>query len=268
MTNKEIFLGMLSNQEKLNNTAYDTKWLEFGTSKKFDYSLAAIQELAEFNDSYGYSWWSKNFKQDLSNCKVELVDVLHFVLSQAMIVAAPSATYETLMVEVSASDMVAGYGQSTWYLISAKNTSPEASTLYLSKKLMHLLCSSTFDVQSMWSTFFALSSSIGMEVPELNARYMAKSALNAFRQQKGYRIGIVEYGNHADVAAGKYLKLWDGAKEDNAFVAEWLDSFDNSWPSTEEIRNFIEQTYQEKLAKMPKPKLSLVSVEENAGSEP
>jgi hypothetical protein len=98
-----------------------------------------------------------------------------------------------------------------------------------------------------------------MQVEELNARYMAKSCLNAFRQQKGYRTGIVEYGNHDDVAAGKYLKLWDGAKEDNAFVAEWLDSFTSAWPSTEEIRNFITQTYQEKLARMPKPKLSLVS---------
>lgn len=259
MTTQEIFLGMLHNQETLNTTAYDSKWLEFGASKKFDYSLAAVQELAEFNDSYGYSWWSKNFKQDLSNCKVELVDVLHFILSQALVVVFPRTDTILTTITLCADHMEMGHDESHWYEASARNASQANVTLHLSKKLMHHLCSSAESLPGMWATFFALCHSIGMEVEELNARYMAKSALNAFRQQNGYRTGIVEYGNHDDVAAGKYLKLWDGAKEDNAFVAEWLDSFDKSWPSTDEIRNFIEQTYQEKLARMPKPKLSLVA---------
>ena len=53
-----------------------------------DLSLAMSQELSEFCDTLNWKWWSKEFKNhrvnavmDRQNAKVELVDMMHFLVS-------------------------------------------------------------------------------------------------------------------------------------------------------------------------------------------
>jgi dimeric dUTPase (all-alpha-NTP-PPase superfamily) len=49
------------------------------------FALALAQENAELIDSVPWKWWSKHQKFDLQNARVEVVDMLHFLVSLAQV---------------------------------------------------------------------------------------------------------------------------------------------------------------------------------------
>ena len=55
-----------------------TKWI-------LNYTRAMSQELAELIDSVPWKWWAKYQKFDLQNARVEIVDMLHFLVSLAQV---------------------------------------------------------------------------------------------------------------------------------------------------------------------------------------
>lgn len=50
-----------------------------------NFSRAMQQETAELIDSLPWKWWAKYQKVDLQNARVEVIDLLHFVISAAQI---------------------------------------------------------------------------------------------------------------------------------------------------------------------------------------
>ncbi|MDR0678951.1 MAG: dUTPase [Puniceicoccales bacterium] len=48
------------------------------------YARAMQQEIAELVDSLPWKWWAKYQQFDLQNARVEVVDVLHFLISTAI----------------------------------------------------------------------------------------------------------------------------------------------------------------------------------------
>ena len=54
------------------------KWL-------LNYCRAIQQETAELTDSVPWKWWAKYQKIDLENAKIEVVDLLHFLVSAAQV---------------------------------------------------------------------------------------------------------------------------------------------------------------------------------------
>ncbi len=50
-----------------------------------NYARAMSQEVAELTDSVPWKWWAKYQKLDLDNAKVEIVDLLHFLVSAAQV---------------------------------------------------------------------------------------------------------------------------------------------------------------------------------------
>jgi dimeric dUTPase (all-alpha-NTP-PPase superfamily) len=58
--------------------AEKTKWI-------LNYSRAMGQELAELTDSVPWKWWAKYQKFDEQNARVEVVDLLHFLISMAQV---------------------------------------------------------------------------------------------------------------------------------------------------------------------------------------
>lgn len=48
-----------------------------------NYSRAMGQELSELVDSVPWKWWAKYQEFDKQNCRVEIVDMLHFLVSMA-----------------------------------------------------------------------------------------------------------------------------------------------------------------------------------------
>ena len=50
-----------------------------------NYCRAMSQEVAELTDSVPWKWWAKYQTYDKQNCCVEVVDMLHFLISLAQI---------------------------------------------------------------------------------------------------------------------------------------------------------------------------------------
>lgn len=53
-----------------------TEWL-------LKYSLALRQEVSELVDCVPWKWWAHYQKEDVEHAKVELIDIIHFVISLA-----------------------------------------------------------------------------------------------------------------------------------------------------------------------------------------
>lgn len=49
------------------------------------YCRAMTQEVAELTDCVPWKWWAKYQKLDLQNARVEIVDLLHFLVSLAQV---------------------------------------------------------------------------------------------------------------------------------------------------------------------------------------
>lgn len=50
-----------------------------------NYCRAMSQEIAELTDSVPWKWWAKYQQFDRQNCCVEVVDMLHFLISLAQV---------------------------------------------------------------------------------------------------------------------------------------------------------------------------------------
>lgn len=50
-----------------------------------NYCRAMSQELAELTDCIPWKWWAKYQKFDLQNARVEVVDLMHFLISLALV---------------------------------------------------------------------------------------------------------------------------------------------------------------------------------------
>ena len=68
-------IGVLTDQM---DEAEKTQWV-------LNYCRAMTQELAELTDSVPWKWWAKYQKFDEQNARVEVVDLLHFLISLAQV---------------------------------------------------------------------------------------------------------------------------------------------------------------------------------------
>lgn len=66
-----VFPSAMSAEEKI-------KWV-------LNYSRAMQQEIAELIDSVPWKWWAKYQKFDEQNARVEVIDLLHFLVSAAQV---------------------------------------------------------------------------------------------------------------------------------------------------------------------------------------
>ncbi|PWM30745.1 MAG: dUTPase [Verrucomicrobia bacterium] len=75
-------------QRELNmRIGVDTENMDEGERVKWilNYSRALQQENSELVDSVPWKWWAKYQKFDIQNAKVEVVDMLHFLVSLAQV---------------------------------------------------------------------------------------------------------------------------------------------------------------------------------------
>ena len=75
-------------QERLNRRGgVDTRAMtdEERAAWALNYCRAMSQEIAELTDSVPWKWWAKYQRFDQQNCRVEVVDMLHFLISLAQV---------------------------------------------------------------------------------------------------------------------------------------------------------------------------------------
>ena len=77
-----------------------------------NYCRAMTQEVAELTDSVPWKWWAKYQKFDKQNARVEVIDLLHFLISIAQVLEmTPADFYEAYAKkhQVNLSRQDAGY---------------------------------------------------------------------------------------------------------------------------------------------------------------
>jgi len=183
---KDQLLVMLEMQDAM-NAHVNPEWRKAGNA----WYRAIWTECAEMLDHYGWKWW-KHQQPDLEQVRLELVDILHFAMSDYLL---------------QESDNVAAAAR-----IEAELSDPRQCKDI--RNAIEIMAQSTIAQQSMhFSDFANVMALIDMDFDQLYRTYVGKNVLNFFRQDHGYR-------------DGSYVKIWDG-REDNEHLVEVLDSLDS-----------------------------------------
>ncbi len=148
-------------------------------------------ECAEMLDHYGWKWW-KHQQPDLDQVQLELVDILHFAMSDYLLGQSDNdSVAERIITELEDA------GKESDIRIAIENLAQTT----IANRSMH------------FSDFANVMNLIEMDFDQLYRMYVGKNVLNFFRQDHGYK-------------DGSYVKVWWG-KEDNEHLAELMAELDS-----------------------------------------
>lgn len=204
-------LKMLKTQNKVNSLTNGKDWVKNG----FDWRLAATQEVAEAIDSFPWKWW-KDGKIDLSNAKIEIVDIWHFVLSMMIIEKIQiDEVYESKLAALT--------------MTPTADLTKETDTIITHFKRINRACANEEGSIEIADALFLTAGKIGMTFDDVKKMYFGKAVLNAFRQNHGY-------------AEGSYKKIWDN-QEDNMVMLEIINTMSYGDSFDEELTHFLGERY-------------------------
>jgi dimeric dUTPase (all-alpha-NTP-PPase superfamily) len=183
---KTQLLVMLDMQDAM-NARVNPDWRNAGNA----WYRAIWTECAEMLDHYGWKWW-KHQQPDLQQVQLELVDILHFAISDYLLQdddnnAIAARIEEELSVPSLCGDI---------------------------RIAIETMAQSTIARQSMhFSDFANIMNLIEMDFDQLYRSYVGKNVLNFFRQDHGYQ-------------DGSYIKVW-GGREDNEHLVEIVNGLNS-----------------------------------------
>lgn len=179
------------------------------TKQDFEWYRAIWIEAGEMLEHYGWKWW-KHQEPDMAQAKLEVIDIVHFMLSQELVTGDDT-------------DVIAER-------IAADLTQPRATDDL--RTSIELLAMETLQEQghAHFDIIAGLMQHLDMDLNELYKRYVGKNVLNVFRQDNGYK-------------TGEYEKNWEG-REDNEWLEEILKSLDvNSDTYRDDVYASLERQY-------------------------
>jgi dimeric dUTPase (all-alpha-NTP-PPase superfamily) len=184
---KKQLLVMLEMQDAM-NARVNPEWRSAGNA----WYRAIWTECAEMLDHYGWKWW-KHQKPDLEQVQLELVDIMHFAMSDYLLREDDN--------------------QAVAARIEAELSQPNPGDDI--RSAIEVMAQSTIARQSMhFSDFATVMHLIDMDFDALYRSYVGKNVLNFFRQDHGYK-------------DGSYIKVWQG-REDNEHLVEVVNQLDSN----------------------------------------
>ena len=229
---------IVNNQLTVNNAMAGEDWLiQAAKHGDIDYRMAILDELQEFwTSAWKFKWWDKtNANIDYRNSRMELVDILHFAVSEDLVLQfGPHTTLQKTVDWVSreAADSV---------LLALEDMTrdiPAGREARLKDAMMRFInqLTATGSVVS-WKHFWLM---VMLNDPEEDGApeeavskvlflYSAKAVLNQFRTR------------HRASPRG-YKKVWIDGREDNDVMMSWLDTLPSP-PTDQEINGWLEQMY-------------------------
>jgi dimeric dUTPase (all-alpha-NTP-PPase superfamily) len=206
--NKNHLETMLKMQDNFNKVV-NPDWRTAG----YRWDDCIMMEAAELFDHYGYKHWKKQ-TPDLDQCRMELVDIWHFIMS--------SVLEHNKNIEDAIYEIKFAYG----YWVTRENHITDT------KENIRGLIRNAATGKIDFNAFFALLNAFDMDTDDLFKRYLGKNALNGFRQSKNYK-------------SGEYIKDWNG-REDNEVLTEILNKLDvNSTTFVSDVYAELEREYAE-----------------------
>lgn len=196
---------MLELQDAMNKRV-NSGWREANN----EWYRAIWTECAEMLDHYGWKWW-KHQQPDLDQVRLELVDILHFAMSDYLL-----QNHDNEAVASRILDEMASPGSIQDIRLAIES-----------------MAQSTIANQSMhFSGFGNIMQLIEMDFDQLYRMYVGKNVLNFFRQDHGYK-------------DGSYIKVWQD-REDNEHLAELLTMLDsNSSEFKDDVYQGLQARYPE-----------------------
>jgi dimeric dUTPase (all-alpha-NTP-PPase superfamily) len=199
---KEHLTLMLDLQDSL-NSKIDIEW----RMKNFPYSRAAVAELSEAMDHYGWAWW-KVQHPDIPQFEMEIVDVWHFILAGIHQHYFNNSSLQIMPFNMFVADLFSGIEKRT-----VESDILTAVERLMSKLLTYHLADprpAVSQLRSVLQSFYDLLELSSLSTDELFERYIGKNLLNEFRRAHGYK-------------EGTYIKNWNG-REDNEYLHDLLVS--------------------------------------------
>ncbi len=193
---------MLDMQDAMNSRV-NPNWRRAGNA----WYRAIWTECAEMLDHYGWKWW-KHQQPDLEQVKLELVDIMHFAMSDYLL---QHDDLEVVAARIERELSQPGDGDDI-------------------REAIERMAQTTIASRSMhYADFAGVMQLIGMDFDELYRSYVGKNVLNFFRQDHGYK-------------DGSYVKIWNG-REDNEHLIEVIAALDSDDPGFREgvYRGLVER---------------------------
>lgn len=219
-------LQMLELQQELNDATNGENWEEGLTknNKRIDWRRCIYLEAAELIDSYPWKHWKNiDASADYENIKIEIVDIWHFVMSEALRLYKVKNLGSIADIAKVITQMQ-GFDQ----FLEAKKSEqldPYEEIELVEEMIKTLFCNE--DINTLIISFLTMSSKLNLKLPELYTLYIGKNILNKFRQNHGYK-------------EGSYIKEWNGV-EDNVVMQKILASRNDITP--EALYNALEKAY-------------------------
>jgi dimeric dUTPase (all-alpha-NTP-PPase superfamily) len=193
-----IISQMFTLQQELNDSTNGTKWIKGITQegREITWNRCIYMEVVEAIDSFNWKHWKDiNANADWDNAQVEIVDIWHFIMSEAIFLK------QTKYAEQYLNNPVTGERNEAQLLLTLEKMLQVSVTAKIEK--------STQEICQLIDLFFKALTHINMSVVELYKRYLVKNQLNTFRQKHGYK-------------EGTYQKTWQGL-EDNVVAFEIME---------------------------------------------
>jgi len=221
----KYILEMLKLQQELNNNTNGRNWEEGVTEsgKIIDWNRCIYLEVAELIDSYPWKHWKDiDASPNYENIKIEIVDIWHFIMSEALRIykIENRGSFEELARDISNLEEFKKF---------SKNQRNISDNIYKQIDLIEELPEAIFcrrGIEEIITKFFKIAQ-IALKYNELYRLYIGKNILNIFRQNHGY-------------IDGTYNKIW-GDREDNIVLQEILEGNPNITPK--ELYSKLEENY-------------------------
>lgn len=227
------FSQIIEAQDNLNELTVP-KWK--AGMRPAQYVLAGMMEMAELVGDSGISWkwWKNNQNKEIDNwnVKIEVIDMLHFMVSAQILAVRKKLSDEnaetrkkvtaqleelgnTMFIGADILDMSGAENKGEFYLIQENGWINYELAVELVMNMATYTQENTFTYLDVFRLSFAniiqMVSSVGLTSLEISAIYTAKMTLNQIRQSNGYKDGT-------------YVKVEDGV-EDNQKLKSLVEDF-------------------------------------------
>ena len=220
-------LQMLELQQALNDATNGKNWEEGTTKngKKIDWRRCIYLEAAELIESYPWKHWKNiDASPDYENIKIEIVDIWHFVMSEALRLYKIEGRGSLRDIAEKITEM----NEFEAFLSSRESTSlGDQEEMALVEEMIGKLFCERHDIDALVVSFLTMASRLNLKLPELYELYIGKNILNKFRQEHGYK-------------EGSYIKIWEG-EEDNVVMQNILKNQNDITP--EALYQALEEAY-------------------------
>jgi dimeric dUTPase (all-alpha-NTP-PPase superfamily) len=220
-------LQMLELQQELNDATNGLNW-ENGMTKNgkiIDWRRCIYLEAAELIESYPWKHWKNiDASPDYENIKIEIVDIWHFIMSEALRIYKIESRGSIEDIAKAVSNME---GFEAFIKEERSEKLDNYEEIALVENMIRLLFCEKDNIDALVISFLTISSKLNLKLPELYKLYIGKNILNKFRQEHGYK-------------EGTYIKIWSG-EEDNVVMQKILNEKSEITPNA--LYSALEEAY-------------------------